>query len=71
MDIFTNKQSKKLKTYVEKVTELVLKEKLRLHQSTGMEPTETAIPFTNAEISSLWAKNEDWQGACSKYFGRE
>ena len=40
-----------------KISELILKAKLRLCQLTGIDPTEIVIPFTNAEIASLWAKN--------------
>lgn len=45
-----HKQSKILKTDVEKVSELILKEKLRLCQLAGIDPVEIVVPFTNAEI---------------------
>lgn len=64
-----HKQSKKLKTYIEKVSELILKGKLRLRQLVGMDPAEIVVPFTNAEIASLWVQNEHWQRACSNFLG--
>lgn len=64
-----HKQSKKLKTYIEKVSELILKGKLRLRQLVGMDPAEIVVPFTNAEIASLWIQNEHWQRACSNFLG--
>lgn len=45
-----HKQSKILKTYVETISELILKEKLRLCQLTRIDPVEIVVPFTNAEI---------------------
>lgn len=45
---------KKLKTYVEKVSELIVKGKLRLGQLSGIDPTEIVVSFTNVEIASLW-----------------
>lgn len=61
-----HQQSETLKTYVEKVSDLILKGKLRLHQLTGIDPSR---PLTNEEISSLWAENEYWQRACSDFWG--
>lgn len=46
------KQNEKLNTYVEKVSELILKGKLRLCPLTEIDPAETVAPFTNAEPSS-------------------
>lgn len=58
----THKHSKKLKTY-NKVSELILKGKMRLPQLVGMDPAEVVLPFTNSEIASLWAQDEHWQRA--------
>ena len=57
MDILAHKQSKTLKTYVEKVSELILKGKTRLCQLTGINPAEIALPSTTAEIALSWAGN--------------
>jgi hypothetical protein len=35
-----------------------------------MNPLEIVVPFTNAEIASLWAQDEHWQRACSNFFGQ-
>ena len=43
---------------MENISELFLKGSLILHQLTGMDPAETVVSFTNAEIASLWAVNE-------------
>lgn len=67
MDFFT-RQNKKLKTYTEKVSKLILKEKLRLNQLAGINTAEI-VPFTNAEIVTLWAESEHWQRACSNSLG--
>ena len=46
---------------MEKVSGLILKGKMRLCQLAGIDPAEIVVPFTNAEIASLWAENEHWQ----------
>ncbi|KAL6094163.1 hypothetical protein STEG23_021836 [Scotinomys teguina] len=64
-----NKQSKKLKTYVEKISDLILKGKLRLRQLAGIDPAEIVVPLTKEEIEKLWAESEPWQRACSNFLG--
>ena len=63
-----HKPSKKLKTYVEKVSELIIKGKLRLRQLAGIDPAEIIVPFTADEIKKLWEDNEPWQRACATFF---
>ena len=53
-----HKPSKKLKTYVEKVSELIIQGKLRLRQLAGIDPAEIIVPFTTEEIRKLWEDNE-------------
>ena len=55
-----HKQSKKLKAYMEMVSELLLKKKERLQKLVGMDPAEIVVPFINAEIDSLWTQHECW-----------
>ncbi|MBV2133725.1 DDE-type integrase/transposase/recombinase [Pseudomonas sp. MAP12] len=64
-----HKQNKKLKTYIEKISDLILKGKLRLRQLTGKDPAEIIVPLTNEEISSLWKDNEYWQIALTDFLG--
>ncbi|KAL6061548.1 hypothetical protein STEG23_000991, partial [Scotinomys teguina] len=64
-----NKQSKKLKTYVEKISDLILKGKLRLHQLAGIDPAEIVVPLTKEDIEKLWAESEPWQRTCSNFLG--
>ncbi|MGE9574186.1 reverse transcriptase domain-containing protein [Escherichia coli] len=64
-----HKQNKKLKTYIEKISDLILKGKLRLCQLTGKDPAEIIVPLTNEEISSLWKDNEYWQIALTDFLG--
>ena len=64
-----HKPSKKLKTYVEKVSELIIKGKLRLRQLAGIDPAEIIVPFTADEIKKLWEDNEPWQRACANFLG--
>ncbi|KAL6087202.1 hypothetical protein STEG23_008811, partial [Scotinomys teguina] len=64
-----NKQSKKLKTYVEKISDLILKGKLRLRQLAGIDPAEIVVPLTKEDIEKLWAESEPWQRACSNFLG--
>ena len=52
-----HKPSKKLKTYVEKVSELIVKGKLRLHQLAGIETAAIIVPFTTDEIKNIWKDN--------------
>ena len=51
-----HKPSKKLKTYVEKVSELIIKGKLRLRQLAGIDPAEIIVPFTADEIKKSCGK---------------
>ena len=55
-----HKQGKKLKAYMEMVSELLLKKKERLQKLVGMDPAEIMVPFINAEIESLWTQHELW-----------
>ncbi|KAL6036096.1 hypothetical protein STEG23_018017 [Scotinomys teguina] len=64
-----NKQSKKLKTYVEKISDLILKGKLRLRQLAGIDSAEIVVPLTKEDIEKLWAESEPWQRACSNFLG--
>ena len=50
---------------IEKISDMIIKGKVRLHQLTGRDPAEIAVPITNEGISSLWKDNEYWQRACS------
>jgi hypothetical protein len=34
-----------------------------------MDPAEIEVPFTNAEITLLWAQDEHWQGGCNNFLG--
>ena len=63
MDLLPNKPSKKLKTYVENVSELIIKGKLRHCQLAGIDLAEIIVPFTYDEINKLWEENEPWKSA--------
>ncbi|KAL6043499.1 hypothetical protein STEG23_013971, partial [Scotinomys teguina] len=63
------KPNKKLKTYIEKISDLIHKGKLRLCQLIGMDPAEIIVPLTHEEVSSLWKDNKYWQRACSNFLG--
>ena len=52
-----------MKTYIEKISELIIKGRIRLCQLSGTDPTEIVVPFTNAEMALLWVENEHWQRA--------
>ena len=58
MDLLPHKLSKIFKTYMKKVSELILKRKLRLHQLAVMDPTEIVVPFHNDGIGELWEESE-------------
>ena len=62
--------SKNLKTCVEKVSELIMKGKLRLRQLSDIDPSKIIVPFTADEIKQLWEDNEPQQRACTNFFGR-
>ena len=64
-----HKPSEKLKTYVKKVFELIIKGKLRLCQLAGIDPAEIIVPFTADEIKKLWEDNEPWQRDCANFLG--
>ena len=53
-----HKQGKKLKAYIEMVSELLLKKRERLQKLVGMDPAEIVVPFINVEIDSLWTQHE-------------
>ena len=54
---------------MEKVSELIIKGKLRLCQLAGIDPAKIIVPFTTDEIRVLWEDNEPGQRACAN-FGR-
>jgi hypothetical protein len=58
-----------LKAYIEKISELIIKGRIRLCQLSGTDPAEIGVPLTNAEMMSLWMINGDWHRACSNYLG--
>ncbi|KAL6058683.1 hypothetical protein STEG23_035832, partial [Scotinomys teguina] len=64
-----HKPNKKLKTYIERISDLIHKGKLRLCQFTEMDPAEIVVPLNKEEVSSLWKDNEYWQRACSNFLG--
>lgn len=45
-----NKPNKKLKTYVEKISDLICKGKLRHHQLAEIYPAEIVLPLTKEDI---------------------
>jgi hypothetical protein len=53
-----HKQSKKLKTFIEKVASLIIKGRIRLCQLSGTNPVEIVALYINAEIMSLWVIKE-------------
>jgi hypothetical protein len=48
---------------MEKISELILKVRIRLHQLTETDPAELVVPLTNVETLSLLVINKDWQRA--------
>jgi hypothetical protein len=48
-----------MKTYIEKISELIIKCRIRLHQLSGRDMAEIVVPLTNAEIMPLWVINEE------------
>ena len=56
MDLLPHKPSKKLKTYVEKVSELIIKGKLRLCQLAGIDLAEIIVPSTTDEIKKVMGR---------------
>ena len=54
--LWPHKPSKKLKTYVEKVSELIIKGKLRLHQLADIDPAEIIVLFTTDEIKKVMGR---------------
>ena len=60
---------KKCKICAEKISELILKGKLRFHQLAGIDPGEIGVINTNVEIASSLAVNEHWQEACTIFLG--
>ena len=61
MIFLPHKSSKRLKTYVEKIFELIFKGILRLCQFTGMDSSEIKLLLTNYEIDPLGVVSESWQ----------
>jgi hypothetical protein len=41
----TQRELRNVKSYIEKVSERILKGKLRLHQLAGIDPAEISVPF--------------------------
>lgn len=61
-----HEQNKKLK-HTEKISDLILKGRLKLHPLTQIDPAEIIVHLTNEEISYLWKDNEYWPRACSNF----
>lgn len=53
------------KTYIENVSELIAKGKMRLHWLARTDLSESVAPFTSTEIASFWEVNEYWYKACN------
>lgn len=53
MDHFSTQTQKKIKTCIEKDSELILKKKMRLHQLLEIDPEEIVVYFANAKIAQL------------------
>ena len=47
---------------------MILIGKLRLCQLAEKDTARILVPFSNAEIASLWAENDHWQRAWSNFF---
>ena len=70
MDFFTTEtEQKNLKPYIENVSKLILKRKLRLQRLAGIDPAEIIVPFNNDETDKLWTESQPWQRTCSHFFG--
>ena len=50
---------------MEKISELIIKGKLRLCQLAGKDSAEIIVPFTTDEIKKVWEDNKPWQWACT------
>lgn len=61
MNFLVHKHSKKLKAYIEKISELIMKGRIRLCQLSGTDTAEIVVPLTNVEIMPLLVINEDWK----------
>ena len=59
MDFLNSQKSKTLKAYKEKISELIIKGRVRLHQLSRTDPHEIVVSLTQTEIMSLWVINED------------
>ena len=55
---------------MKKVSELIIKGKLRLCQLAGIDPEEITVLFSTDEIKNLWEGNEPWQRACANSLRR-
>jgi hypothetical protein len=61
MDFLNSQTRKKLKAYKEKISELIIKGRVRLHQLSRTDPHEIVVSLTQTGIISLWVINEDNQ----------
>ena len=50
---------------IEKISELIIKGRIRLCQFSETDLAKILVPLTNAGIMWLWVINEDWQRAYS------
>lgn len=68
----TKKQVKcfffKCSTYVEMISDLIIKGKLRLCQLPGIDIAEIIVPFINDAINKLYEESNSWQKSCSIFF---
>ena len=54
-----------------KFSELILKEKLRLHQSAGIELAEIVVSFNSDETDKFWEESEPWKRAYGNFLKKE
>ena len=45
--------------------------RITLHQLPRINPSQIAVPYTNAEVITLQVINKDWQGTCNNFGGEE
>jgi hypothetical protein len=55
-----NKENKQLSTYLDKMTQLILKGRQRFRQLSGQDLTTIILPLTNDQIEKAIQENINW-----------
>lgn len=64
-----NHSHKRLKTYLNKIIEIIQKGRRRMHQLVGQDPASIILDLSKTEVECLYMENMQWQICLSNFQG--